>query len=81
MGMDNIGVAYGKILERAAKIRSIRRKIYGDNFIDISEEAHYGNLLWKIERARHTTDSKKFEDDIIDAINLLVFICIKRRHR
>ena len=73
----NFDLSRDQILAELDRIREERRKVYGDNFIAMSHRSLLYAAEYKIERAIFTCDRTKKLDDVLDAINYLLFVAAK----
>ena len=68
---------YSRIFKYLIKIRDERNQAYGDNWALYSDKTCIAAAFYKCDRAMMTLDKKKRLDDIIDAINYLIFAANK----
>lgn len=68
---------YNRVLTYLIKIRDERNIKYGDNWALYSDKTCLAAAFYKCDRAMLTLDRKKRLDDILDAINYLIFAANK----
>ena len=65
---------FKEVTERAWAIQESRKQSYGEEWQNRSSDSHLHGAIYKAERAFYNrTDKEKRKDDILDAINMLVF--------
>jgi len=66
-----------EVLKLCKEIRCSRSSIYGENWRQMSLRGLLYGACYKVERAIFTKDRYKRLDDVLDAINYLLFISVK----
>lgn len=70
-------MSFETVFKLCEKIRNKRNITYGGNWVYMSLESLLYGACYKCERARFTSDLNKKLDDVLDAINYLMFVAIR----
>ncbi len=84
---DDVSLPYLKALEKAIKIRKDKRSIYKDEYLNDSIEFLMLTIENKLKRIKMNisnntviNDVEKCEDNILDAVNYLLFLnCVIKK--